>query len=360
MRRLSAALISVSLVACSGGASTPTGPGATALTATVTVTDAVTGAPIAGVTVVTAPLQAQPSSASGVMTISVERRSDSPETATLNAAGYLPRSFALKVPGAAAAVTMIPASFNVSAFDEMARVSRLQRWIAAPPLRVLTRTMRFASVQQSSGVAIDDVMTTSERDRLESDLTSGLPILTGNRYTAFASVTREQAAVDASTDILRDAVITVARYTGLTEATGFVGYARWQLRSDGAVLAGTIMLDRDFDAAGSPQVRLVRIHELGHALGYTHVTATTASVMNATAVEPTDFDRQATRIAFQRPPGNQRPDADPTSVSLNSLSAGVWSRGEGLPLRALQLHGTETVERVAGQIGQRAHHDVRR
>ncbi len=329
MRRLSAALISVSLVACSGGASAPTGPGAAALTATVTVTDAVTGSPVSGVTVVTAPLQAQPSSASGVMTISVERRSESPEIVTLNATGYLPRSFALKIPGAAAAVTMIPASFNVTAFDELARVSRLQRWTTAPPLRVLTRTLRFTSLDQSAAVAIDDVMTTTERDRLESDLVSGLSALTGNQFSAFASVTRETTAVDASADVLRDAVITVARYTGLTDATGFAGYARWQIRSDGAVIAGTIMLDRDFDRGGSPQVRLVRIHELGHALGYTHVTATT-SVMNVTAVEPTDFDRQATRIAFQRPPGNQRPDADPTSVSLNSLRPGIWSRGEGI------------------------------
>lgn len=337
------------LVACSGGSGSPTGPGVSALTATVTVTDAVTGAPIAGVTVVTAPLQAQPSSSSGVMTISVDRRSDSPEIVTLNANGYLPRSFALKIPGAAATVTMIPASFNVTAFDELARVSRLQRWTTAPPLRVLTRTLRFTALDQSTAVAVDDVMTTTERERLESDLVSGLPVLTGNQFTAFASVTREAPAVDASTDILRDAVITVARYTGLMSATGFAGYARWQIRSDGAVVAGTVMLDRDFDAGGSPQVRLVRIHELGHALGYTHVTAMT-SVMNVTAVEPTDFDRQATRIAFQRPPGNQRPDADPTSATLNSLSAGIWSRGEGLPARSNPARPTSVRSTSTGRV----------
>lgn len=360
MRRLLFVLISLSLVACGGGSSSPTGPGASSLTATVTVTDAVSGAPIAGVTVVTTPLQAQPSSTAGVMTISVDRRSDTPEIVTLNATGYLPRSFALKIPGAAASVTMIPASFNVTAFDELVRVSRLQRWTTAPPLRVLTRTLRFTSVEQTSAITIDDAMTTSERERLESDLVSGLPILTGNRFTAFGSVTREAAAVDASTEILRDGVITVGRYTGLTMATGLAGYARWQTRSDGTVTAGNIMLDRDFDAGGSAQVRLVRIHELGHALGYTHVTATTASVMNVTALEPTDFDRQATRIAFQRPPGNQRPDADPTSVSLNSLRPGVWSRGEGLPLSALNLRGAQAVEGVGRQIEQRPHHDVRR
>jgi hypothetical protein len=29
--------------------------------------------------------------------------------------------------------------------------------------------------------------------------------------------------------------------------------------------------------------------------------------------EPTDFDRAAARIAFQRPPGNRAPDVDPSS-----------------------------------------------
>lgn len=325
-------LIVVPLVACSGGSGTPTTPvSPTVLVATVTITDALTGAPIAGVTVADAHLQAQASSTSGIMTITVAQRSESPEVVTLLAPGYVPRSFGLKIPGAGAVVTMIPAGFNIAAFDELARVSRLQRWTAPPPLRILTRTLQFTSLQQADAVAVDNAMSTAEREGLEADLGTGLPLLTGNQFPVFASVARETPATGANVDVLRDGVITIARYAGLASGSGFAGFARWQVRSDGTVVAGTIMLDRDCDAEGTTRVRLVRMHELGHALGYTHVTAA-GSLMNVVALEPTDFDRQATRIAFQRPPGNLRPDADPTSLSLNTLRAAVWSRGEGLPL----------------------------
>ncbi|MCC7185955.1 MAG: hypothetical protein IT185_06935, partial [Acidobacteria bacterium] len=89
------------------------------------------------------------------------------------------------------------------------------------------------------------------------------------------------------------------------------------------------MLDRDFDRSNSVFKRSLRAHELGHALGYTHVSLLT-SVMNTSAVtEPNTFDRQATQIAFLRPPGNVRLDSDPSEASLNRSAAAVWSKGEG-------------------------------
>lgn len=326
-----AGLLVLPLVACAGGSSTPTSPSpAPALAATVTITDALTGAPLAGVTIADARLQAQPSSAAGVMTIVVPARSEAPELVTLTAPGYVPRSFGLKIPGAGASVTMIPSGFNLTAFDELARVSRLQRWTSSPPLRIVTRTLQYVSLQQVEATALDEVLPSAAKDGLEADLGAGLPVLTANQFQAFASVTADAPSAGATVDVLRDGVITVARYAGLADGSGYVGFARWQLRADGAVVAGTIMLDRDFDAGNSEQVRLVRLHELGHALGYSHVTSA-LSLMNVVAVDPTEFDRQATRIAFQRPPGNLRPDADPTSLSLNTLGRGMWTRGEGLP-----------------------------
>ena len=59
-------------------------------------------------------------------------------------------------------------------------------------------------------------------------------------------------------------------------------------------------------------------HELGHALGYQHVTLA-ASVMSGsqptTALTP--FDREAIRIVYQRPPGNRSPDIDPPAYVIN-------------------------------------------
>ncbi len=122
----------------------------------------------------------------------------------------------------------------------------------------------------------------------------------------------------------REGTIVVARFSGLAQATGYQGYGRSASRGD-AIVAGAIMIDRDFDAARGATVRALRVHEMGHALGYAHVT-NRQSFMNAAAVyEPNDFDRDATRIAFQRVPGNQSPDRDPPGPTAAVRSGSlVW------------------------------------
>jgi Matrixin len=116
---------------------------------------------------------------------------------------------------------------------------------------------------------------------------------------------------------------------GLTARTGFWGYSRWQ-SADGIVYAGIIMLDWDFERSGSPYQGFLRAHELGHALGYNHVTSRT-SIMNSSArYSINTFDIDAFRIAFQRPPGNRSPDTDPDQASVNVASiAPTW----GPPIR---------------------------
>jgi len=125
--------------------------------------------------------------------------------------------------------------------------------------------------------------------------------------------------------LLNSGVITVSRVAGLAAATGYWGFGRWQYESDGTVTAGIVMLDRDFDRSGSAYVRSLRAHELGHALGYQHVTAR-PSVMNADGRhEPNAFDLDACRLAFQRSPGNRSPDIDPAFASLNRRGGATWS-----------------------------------
>ena len=80
-----------------------------------------------------------------------------------------------------------------------------------------------------------------------------------------------------------------------------------------------MFLDRDFDHSDNRR-RLLRIHELGHALGYQHVTSRTSVMNPAIGPEPTDADRAGAVIAFQRPPGNKSPDIDPSSSSLRTLA----------------------------------------
>jgi hypothetical protein len=87
-----------------------------------------------------------------------------------------------------------------------------------------------------------------------------------------------------------------------------------------------MFLDRDFDKNDSRR-RLLRIHELGHALGYQHVKSRTSIMNPAIGPDPTDFDRAGSIVAFQRQPGNRSPDVDPTGgVRLSSTAeGGRWS-----------------------------------
>ena len=64
------------------------------------------------------------------------------------------------------------------------------------------------------------------------------------------------------------------------------------------IRAGSIILDSDFDRTSDTR-RLLRMHELGHALGYNHVQSRSSIMNPKLGSEVTSFDRSAARIAFQ-------------------------------------------------------------
>jgi hypothetical protein len=227
------------------------------------------------------------------------------------------RETEIRMPVADASLSLIPSQFDLGSFDEMCRSdSTLYRWTAAPALVIVDTVLRFTSVSDSTFTALDERLTAEDRASIAADLTWGLPQVTGGAFGAFASVTVDSPAPGATVNFFsREGSIVVARFSGLSQGTGYWGYGRSARRSP-AVVAGAIMIDRDFDASRSVNVRSLRVHEMGHALGYCHVTRR-QSFMNSSAVlEPTDFDRDATRVAFQRDPGNQTPDRDPPQTRL--------------------------------------------
>ena len=166
-------------------------------------------------------------------------------------------------------------------------------------------------------------MSDADKDALVVDLTWALPQLTGNTFTAFASATTQTSEPNTAVSILNTGSITVVRLKGLNAGTGFWGYSRWRFLSDGTISGGLITLDEDFELSQNPKRRALRAHELGHALGMGHVTGR-VSIMNSniSVFEPNEFDKQAARLAFQRPPGNRAPDTDPTGYSTNSTTGG--------------------------------------
>jgi hypothetical protein len=244
---------------------------------------------------------------------------------TFRGGGVVERQTFLTAPGSGITIDLMPASFNLGAFDEMVRRPLLRRWRAAPPLIIERRAVQYADVNMASGTAGGDLMSDAETEALLGDLRWALPQLTGETFAQFANVSRNLSNEGATVSLLNDGSITVVRVVGLADATGYWGFGRWRQDTDGTVTGGVVLLDRDFDRSSNVFKRSLRAHELGHALGYHHVTSAD-SVMNENGQrEPTAFDRAATRFAFRRPPGNRSPDIDPAAMaSPQQAGGGKW------------------------------------
>lgn len=290
------------------------------------VVDVLSQAPYAGISMSGDGLASSTSDATGAFSLVPSNASADPRPVTFTGPGVVTRRTSIRVPGADPTVTLISSSFDLASFNQMLRVPMLLRWTTAPPLVVETRALRFTDINATDQVALADQMSDAEIAGLVADLTWALPQMTGGSYPAFAGVTVQSSAENASVHLLNSGVIFVSRVVGLTAATGFWGYSRWQWRTDGSISGGIVTLDRDFERSGSEFLRSLRSHELGHALGYNHVTLRPSVMNSAARIEPNDFDLAAFRIAFARSPGNTAPDVDPSTASLNRLSlTATWS-----------------------------------
>jgi hypothetical protein len=231
--------------------------------------------------------------------------------ATLSGSSIVERRRSVAIPADAMKETLIPSSFDLHAFDEMFRgTGQLQRWVSAPALVVFGSIMQYHSVGSEDYQATSEQLSDGEVTQLIDHLTDGLAVLTGGRFTSFSSVTVERPASGQKANTLRTGSIVVGRYRGVKSIGNTIGLGRWSTNGDTAEISGgAIYLDQNFDGSSSAR-RLLRIHELGHALGYLHVTTRTSIMNPAIGPEPTQFDRDAALIAFERMPGNQSPDTD--------------------------------------------------
>lgn len=262
--------------------------------------------------------------ADGSGMFSVDLDSGGPHRVTLKGSGIVDRETSVMGPTAdRIRLPLIPASFDLTAFDEMFRTSssRLQRWITRPSLVVLGSVMTYRNGGGSEYEAAAEQLSDAEVTQMVAHLTEGLALLTGETYTSFASVAVERPAAGARVNVTRNGFVVVGRYNGIATLANTIGYGQWSELANGSVVGGSMFLDRDFDT-GDARRRLLRIHELGHALGYLHVKARTSIMNTHVGPEPTDFDRAAARLAFQRQPGNRSPDIDPTSSMTTASTTG--------------------------------------
>ena len=192
-------------------------------------------------------------------------------------------------------------ALDATALDEMLRGTKgqMQRWTSAPELVVLESVMEYRSGDRADYPATADVLQDAEVSAMIEDLTGAIALLSGNTFKGFSAVKREHVSAGAPARITRPNQIVVGRYRGVQSQLKTIGLGGRSAKADGTITAAAILLDDEFDRTNSAR-RLLRMHELGHALGYNHVQSRTSIMNPRIGPEPTDFDRRAALIAFAR------------------------------------------------------------
>lgn len=327
MRRYFAALaLALPLAAC-GGKGSPTEPSDGPSSPTVVrgqTLNAVDGSPIPSLSVKVG--TRFPISADGTGMFQVDVGNQNTYPVVVNGNAVIERETRMTASDSPTRVSMIPATFDLRAFDEMFRTSnaQLQRWTSRPALVILAAVMDYRNGSDQNYSATNEQLTDTEIEQLKAHLNEGLAFLTGSTFTSFASLEIERPSGGTRVNTLRPGTIVVGRYNGIMNLAKTIGYGMWSEQPNGSIGGGAIYLDRNFDKDDSRR-RLLRIHELGHALGYQHVESRTSIMNPSIGPEPTEFDRAGALIAFARPVGNKSPDIDPASTVLSvSEGGGRW------------------------------------
>jgi hypothetical protein len=190
---------------------------------------------------------------------------------------------------------------DVRALREMFGSAQMpQRWRQAPALTILVSVMEYQPGGDVEYVATRERLSDADIVELVHDLTGGLAVLTANTFEAFSSVRYEVVPAGDTARVSRPDQIVAGRFDGLKRSAKMLGFGGRRARKDGTITAGAILLDSEFDAT-STRRRLLRTHELGHALGYNHVHSRTSVMNPGIGTEPNDFDREAAFIAFRAP-----------------------------------------------------------
>jgi hypothetical protein len=116
--------------------------------------------------------------------------------ATISGASIVERRTSITGPSnEPAKVGIIPASYDLQAFNEMFRGSnnRLQRWTTQPSLVIVASVMKYANNAEQFS-ATGEQMTDDEVTALVSDLKQALTLLTAGTFTTFAAVDVERPA----------------------------------------------------------------------------------------------------------------------------------------------------------------------
>jgi hypothetical protein len=263
MRQCAVLLLLLTLAGCGGSPTAPTPPPPPA-TFTGAVTNTVTGAPISGFTA----------------TIANSRL-------TVSAPGYVTR----ETSASASTVDLIPeAGFDLGFYRQFARDANESSSLQS--LAVLSASPSI--YLQRSGLSDSNAAV------LEAAARDTLPAMTGGRLTVAAFESGTAARADQSGWIVAEVIDDAEQPCG----RGNVGASAGHVWLNAATKCNYL---------GNRVDPSVFAHELGHAIGFYHVTATGA-LMSLThaygSVVITAAERHHGAIAYKRPRGNRDVDAD--------------------------------------------------
>jgi hypothetical protein len=231
---------------------------------------------------------------------------------------FVDRRTAAVLPANGLHVSMIPSTFDQAAFEEFApraTTTGLRRWTRDPSLVVLTNVVEY------DGIAYDPLVT--DRQVPDADFACMLdgvqraiaPMSDQTMKFTKVDVTSQPAGSRFSIPSTPEGTIVLVVAHGVLANGRAAAFAGAQ---PNVLVRGVVWVSADNLPLCGTTASRVYPHELGHALGYQHVTLE-PSVMSG--IQPTSaltpFDRDAIRIVYQRPPGNRSPDIDPPTYVIN-------------------------------------------
>jgi hypothetical protein len=231
---------------------------------------------------------------------------------------FVERRTAATLPASGLHVSMIPSTFDQAAFEEFAPRSTttgLRRWTTNPSLTVLRNVVEYDGVAYHPLVT-DRQVSETDFNCMVDGVQRAIPLMSDSTLT-FKKVDVLSLTAGSRFSIPNTAEGTIV----LTATSGLLANGRASAFAGAqpdVLVRGVVWITADnLSLCGSTAARVFP-HELGHALGYQHVTVE-PSVMSG--IDPTSaltaFDREALRIIYQRPPGNRTPDVDPPSYVIN-------------------------------------------
>jgi hypothetical protein len=318
---LPAAVLAIGVLGCGGRDSagpalpTPTAPTGPGPTASVRVVSTLTDQPVSGAAMTGASVRSTRSGGDGLLT--VEASSSGRYPVRVAAAQYVTRDTTISIPAADSRLDLIANSFDLIAFDQMFRGvttgGRLAKWLTAPVLVLQRSLLTWADSPTDRYLAEDERWTDGDIDGLVTDLTFGLEAISAGVFAEFSAIRVEQAEPGTTVTVPQTGAIVVARYRGLRGPSGgrIGGLGKNTIDPAGVIRGGMVMLDREAEMTQPALLRRLRVHELGHVLGLSHVTSRVSFMNPDNPGQFTDADREAFRVAARRPPGNRTPDVDP-------------------------------------------------